>query len=222
MANGNAIPSRAVVLRLKAIQAYDRWRLRRLKRKHPGLHIDPSASTNLAAARYDLAPGAVLRIGAGVVTDRLEGALHFYVESGAEMVIGERTWLRTDVGAVHMVAFAGARMTIGEEGFMNGCHVSCKSELTTGRRVWIGMGSRVFDSDQHDMDADRPEEAEPVTIGDYCWVASDVTVLRGVTIGEHSIVGTRSLVTSNIPAHTLAFGSPARARGTVGDRSSGR
>jgi maltose O-acetyltransferase len=216
------MPSRAVVLRLKAIQAADRWRLGRLKLRHPGLEIHPSASTNLASARYDLAPGARLRIGAGVVTDRLAGALHFAVESDAEMVIGDGTWLRTEVGPVHLIAFAGGRMALGAEGLINGCHLSCKSALTTGRRVWIGMGSRVFDSDQHDMDAERPEVAEPITIGDYCWVASDVTVLRGVTIGEHSIVGTRSLVTSDIPAHTLAFGAPARARGKVGDRSSGR
>ncbi len=219
---GNAMPSRVVVLCLKAIQAVDRWRLGRLKRKHPGLEIHPSASTNLAAARYDLAPGARLRIEAGVVTDRLAGALHFAVEAGAVMVIGERTWLRTDVGPVHLIAFAGGRMTLGPEGLINGCHLSCKSELKTGRRVWIGMGSRVFDSDQHDMDAERPEVSEPVSIGDYCWVASDVTVLRGVTIGEHSIVGTRSLVTNDIPPHTLAFGAPARPRGKVGDRSSGR
>jgi acetyltransferase-like isoleucine patch superfamily enzyme len=56
-------------------------------------------------------------------------------------------------------------------------------------------------------------------IGDYVWVASDVTVLRGVTIGEHSVIGARSLVTSDIPPHSLAFGSPARVRGSVGDRS---
>ena len=220
--NGNALPSRVVVFRLKAIQAYDRWRLGRLKRRHPGLEIHPTASTNLASARYDLAPGARLRIGAGVVTDRLEGALHFAVEAGAEMEIGEGTWLRTDVGPIHLIAFSGGRMRIGPDGLVNGSHISCKSELTIGRRVWIGMGTRVFDSDQHDMDADRPEVAEPVSIGDYCWVASDVTVLRGVTIGEHSVVGTRSLVTSDIPAHTLAFGTPARARGKVGDRTSGR
>ena len=118
-----------VVLRLKAIQAVDRWRLRRLKRRHPGLEIHPSASSNLAAARYDLAPGARLRIGAGVVTDRLAGELHFSVEPGAEMVIGERTWLRTEVGPVHLIAFSGGRMRIGAEGLINGCHLSCKSEL---------------------------------------------------------------------------------------------
>ena len=47
-------------------------------------------------------------------------------------------------------------------------------------------------------------------------------VLRGVAIGEHCIVGARSLVTSDVPPHTLVFGQPARPRGTVGDRSRAR
>jgi acetyltransferase-like isoleucine patch superfamily enzyme len=47
-------------------------------------------------------------------------------------------------------------------------------------------------------------------------------VLRGVSIGAHAIVGTRSLVTSDVPAHGLAFGVPARVRGVVGDRSKAR
>ena len=64
----------------------------------------------------------------------------------------------------------------------------------------MGPGSRVFDSDQHDFDAEHPEVAAPVAIGDYVWIASDVTVLRGVTIGEHSVIGARSLVTRDVPA----------------------
>ena len=52
--------------------------------------------------------------------------------------------------------------------------------------------------------------------------ASDVTVLRGVSIGEHSIVGACSLVTRDVPPHSVAFGQPAEARGKVGDRSNAR
>ena len=216
------MPSRAVVLQLKAIQAYDRLRLRRLARRHRGLEIHPAASTNLASARYEVAAGARLRIGAGVVTERLPGALHFSLEPGAEVVVGEGTWLRTDVGPVHIIAFAGARMTLGEGGLFNGCHLSCKQELHIGRRTFVGPGSRIFDADQHDLDAGRSEISQPVRLGDFVWVASDVTILRGVTIGEHSVVGTRSLVTRDIPPHTLAFGQPAQSRGEVGDRSSTR
>jgi acetyltransferase-like isoleucine patch superfamily enzyme len=82
----------------------------------------------------------------------------------------------------------------------------------------VGPGSRIFDADQHPLDADHPEQSAPVRVGDCAWVAADVTVLRGVSIGAHSVIGARSLVTQDIPDHTLAFGSPARPHGKVGDR----
>jgi acetyltransferase-like isoleucine patch superfamily enzyme len=94
--------------------------------------------------------------------------------------------------------------------------------VDVGRRAFIGLGTRIFDADQHDLDAERPERAEPVTLGDYSWIAADSTVLRGVSIGEHSVVGARSLVTRSIPPHTLALGIPARPHGAVGDRSKTR
>lgn len=213
---------RGARLLLRAIHAFDRLRLRVLVARHSGLEIHPTASSNLALARFDLAPGATLRIGAGVVTERLAGALHFSLASGARVEVGESSWLRTDVGAVHIVAFAGARLAIGPECLINGCQLSAKREVRIGRRVFIGVGARVFDADQHDLDAERPERVETVTIGDHAWIAADVTVLRGVSIGEHSAVGTRSLVLDDVPPHSLAYGSPARAHGRVGDRSKTR
>lgn len=213
---------RALALQLRAIRFWDRLRLRWLCSRHPGLEIHPDASTNLASARYSLAPGARLRIGAGVATERLPGALHFDLRARARVEIGERAWLRTDVGAVHVVAFDGARIEIGPDALLNGCHLSAKSRLELGRRVFVGVGSRVFDGDQHDFDADHSEQVEPVRIGDHTWIAADVTVLRGVEIGEHSVVGARSLVTSDIPDHTLAYGIPAKPHGKVGDRSRAR
>jgi acetyltransferase-like isoleucine patch superfamily enzyme len=207
---------------LRTIQLWDRLRLARLRRCHPGLEIDPAASTNLASARYALAPGARLRIAAGVVTERLAGKLCFHLEPGAEVEIGEGTWLRTELGEVHVVAFAGARLRLGPECFLNASHVSAKCALLLGRRVWVGPGSRILDSDQHDYDKERPERSEPVRIDDHVWIASDCTVLRGVHIGEHSIVGARSLVTRDVPPHTLALGAPAEPRGSVGDRSRAR
>jgi maltose O-acetyltransferase len=214
-----ALREQAVVLLLRAIQAADRLRLRALPLLHPGLEIDPTASSNLAHAHYSLGPGACLRIGAGVVTERNRGLLWFSLGAGARVEIGERAWLRTELGPIHIVAFEGARLTLGPEAFLNGCHLSAKRSLTLGRRAWVGPGSRVFDADQHDFDAEHPEVVAPVVIGDCAWVASDVTVLRGVTIGEHSVIGARSLVTRDVPPHSLAFGSPATVRGRVGDRS---
>jgi acetyltransferase-like isoleucine patch superfamily enzyme len=211
-----------LVLLLRTIRAWDRVRLLFLGWRHPGLEIDAAASTNFASAEYSLEPGARLRIGPGAVTERRRGGVRFLIASGASVEIGADAWLRSELGTVVLAAFPGARIQVGPEAFLNGCHLSAKRELTTGRRTWIGPGSRIFDADQHDFDAHRPEEIAPVAIGDHVWIASDVTVLRGVRIGDHSVVGARSVVTGPIADHTLAFGTPARAHGRVGDRSGAR
>jgi carbonic anhydrase/acetyltransferase-like protein (isoleucine patch superfamily) len=206
-------------LRLRATHFMDQLRMRAVARSHPGLEIDPQTSPNFCKASYNLAPGARLRLGPRVVMDRRSGGVNFLLEEGAVIEIEEGTWLRTEIAPVVLAAYAGARMRIGPDSLLNGCHLSAKAEVSLGRRVWIGPGTRVFDSDQHDLDADRPEVPDPVRIGDHAWVASDVTILRGVKIGAHSVIGARSLVTGDVPEHTLAYGFPARPHGAVGDRT---
>jgi acetyltransferase-like isoleucine patch superfamily enzyme len=188
----------------------------------PELEIERGASANVACARFALAPGSRLVIRAGAVTDRIPGALYICVGTGAEVVIGAGSWLRTEIDPVRIVAFDGARIELGANVFLNGCHVSAKSLVRIDRGASVGLGSRVFDADQHDFDESRPEQIASVTIGAYSWVASGVTVLRGVSIGAHSVIGAHSLVSRDIPPHTLAFGQPARPRGAVGDRSKAR
>lgn len=205
--------------RLKTIQAFDRARLRYWHSQHAGLSLDPETSTNFSTSHFALAPGARLVMGPRVYTERRSHGVHISVAEGASVEIGADTWLRSDLGPVIIFAFPGARIRIGREGFLNGCHLSAKAGLEIGDRVWIGPGSRVFDADQHDLDAERKERIEPVTIGDHVWIASDCTVLRGVEIGEQCVIGTRSLVTKSLPPHTLAVGSPARPAGEIGDRS---
>ena len=207
---------------LKALRAVDRVRLRLRMARQPGLEIHPDASSNFAAARYSLAPGARLRIGAGAVTERIPGALHFDLRPGARVEIGAGTWLRTEAGPVHVVAFDGAIVDVGPDCFLNSAYISAKREVSLGRRTNIGLGSRVFDSDQHDLDAEHPEVTERVRIGSFVWIAADVTVLRGVTIGDHSVVASRSLVNRDIEEHTFAAGLPATPRGPVGDRTHAR
>jgi acetyltransferase-like isoleucine patch superfamily enzyme len=193
--------------------------LRRLGALHPGFQIDPSASTNFARARIAMGPGAVLKIGADVATERTAGALTLLLGADAQLEIGDRTWLRTELEPIHIAVFAGARLVLGPDSWLNGCHISAKHAVLCGRRTWIGPGCRVIDSDQHDLDAEHKERGAPITLGDHVWITSDVTVLRGVRIGSHVVIGARSLVNRDVPDHSLVHGVPARVRGTVGDRS---
>ncbi len=109
-------------------------------------------------------------------------------------------------------------MTIGPDGFLSGCNLSAKVEVALGRKVWVGPGSQIYDA-EHPLDDARPERRAPVRVGDFSWIASAVTVLRGVEIGSHCVIGARSLVSHSIPDHSLAFGTPAEVRGEIGDRT---
>ena len=61
------------------------------------------------------------------------------------------------------------------------------------------------------------EYAKPIRIGDNCWLAANVVVCGGVTIGEGSVIGAGSVVTRDIPPHSLAVGNPCRVIRTLTD-----
>lgn len=56
-----------------------------------------------------------------------------------------------------------------------------------------------------------------VVIGRSVWIGSNVTLLPGLTIGDHAVVGAGSLVTKDVPAGTVAVGSPARVMRSVAE-----
>lgn len=60
--------------------------------------------------------------------------------------------------------------------------------------------------------------AQPITIGNNVWLASNVTVLPGVTIGDNAVIGAGSVVTKSVPASTFAAGNPCRPIRSITDR----
>ena len=54
------------------------------------------------------------------------------------------------------------------------------------------------------------EYGASITVGDNCWLASNVTVCPGVTIGNNCVIGAGSVVTHDIPENSLAVGVPAK------------
>ena len=210
---------RILIWRMRWHAALDRHRLRVLCRKHPGLEVHPDSASVLSHATLHLEPGARVRIAAGVVTERRPDGLRIEVRAGGELVIGEGTWLRTELLPIILSVYEGAHLIIGPRSWLNGCQLSAKVGLDLDRAAWVGPGSRVFDSDQHALDDETPEQPAPVRLGAHTWIASDVTVLRGVEIGAHSVIGARSLVTRSVPPHSLAYGIPARVHGRIGDRT---
>ncbi|MCQ2515275.1 MAG: hypothetical protein MJ094_00245 [Saccharofermentans sp.] len=66
-----------------------------------------------------------------------------------------------------------------------------------------------MDSDAHKV-IGNDNEAREISIGNHVWIGSRVTVLKGVSIGDGAIIAAGSVVTKDVPAHSMVAGCPAR------------
>ena len=76
----------------------------------------------------------------------------------------------------------------------------------------IAEGVDIWNSDTHviSINGKKLESYKPIVFKDHVWLGKNVTVLKGVTIGENSIVGMRSVVTHDIRPGTVNAGVPAK------------
>lgn len=57
---------------------------------------------------------------------------------------------------------------------------------------------------------DQNVRTAPIVIGDDCWIAANVVITAGVTIGKHSVIAAGSVVTKDVPPFCIAAGNPAK------------
>jgi acetyltransferase-like isoleucine patch superfamily enzyme len=107
--------------------------------------------------------------------------------------------------------------------------ISSRCGVTIGKNVCLGANVRIYDHDFHPLEADkrrlsRNEQAghlrcEPVSIGDDVFIGANAFILKGVTVGDRSIVAAGSVVfRGEYPADCIIAGNPASI---VGGRKGG-
>ena len=113
----------------------------------------------------------------------------FAVDYGSHITLGARTFVN-----YHATFADVAPITIGDD-----CQIGPNVQLLTPIHP-TAPGPR----------HEKLERAEPITIGDNVWLGGGVSVLPGVSIGDGSVIGASAVVTRDVPANTVAVGSPAR------------
>lgn len=122
-----------------------------------------------------------------------------------------------DIG--HKVSREPAQLIIGNDVSLNYAGIiSCVTSVHIGDRTMLAGMVSIYDNPSHPMSPRRRfhhepfdyEDCAPVVIGRNCWIGSKSFVLKGVTIGDNSIVAAGSVVTKSVPPNTLVGGSPAR------------
>lgn len=104
---------------------------------------------------------------------------------------------------------------VGSDTRLNGAGMQAYTHINIGPRCILGSAV-IFDSDFHALepsrrhDPDAPVACAPIEIGENVWIAGQTAILKGVTIGENSVVAYRAVVVGDVPANVVVAGNPAR------------
>jgi acetyltransferase-like isoleucine patch superfamily enzyme len=136
----------------------------------------------------------------------------------------------------HVSCYAGCSFAIGEDGhctignftLLNGALIMAEEKIEIGSYCLVSWNVGIADSDFHPLapaqrliDAqalapylkDRPVRPKlktaPVKISDNVWIGMNAVILKGVTIGENSVVAAGSVVTKSVEPNTVVAGNPA-------------
>lgn len=106
---------------------------------------------------------------------------------------------------------------IGKNVGMSNTSLVAWNSIEIGDFVTIGGGVKMYDNDFHSLDYDtrvyRPYDdikSKPIRICSGAFIGAGSYILKGVTVGEKSIVGAGSVVCTDIPAGEIWAGNPAR------------
>ena len=130
--------------------------------------------------------------------------------------VGEHVWINSP-----LTAAVGKYVSIGSGTYANmNLTLIDDWKITIGKNVLIGPNVTLCTTGHPVHPAHRLDGmySFPITIGDNVWIGGNVIVLPGVTIGENSVIGAGSVVTKDIPANVIAFGSPCKVFREITDR----
>src|SRR5437773_12230059 len=136
----------------------------------------------------------------------------------------------------HVSCYAGCSFSVGDNGqcsigdftLLNGAFIMAEERIAIGSHCLVSWNVGIADSDFHPLqpaqrriDAqalapyfnDRPArhklKTAPVKIADNVWIGMNAVILKGVTIGENSVVAAGTVVTKIVEPNTVVAGNPA-------------
>ncbi|HWK27984.1 MAG TPA: acyltransferase [Solirubrobacter sp.] len=168
----------------------------------------------LRAAYYALRYRRFATFGDGV---RVRGRLE--LRGPGRIEIGDHVTFDRFGGGNRIWVAEGGSVTIGAHCYVNGIDAYANEPVTIGEYCLIGS-CHVMTSDFHAVARNRrepgaPIRTGPVRVGRNVWLADQTTLLRGVTIGDDSVVALGTVVTGDVPAGVVVAGQRMRVVRTL-------
>jgi galactoside O-acetyltransferase len=142
--------------------------------------------------------------------------------SGNRLTIGDESIVHANIAFEDR----GGEVRIGDRSFVGLANLTCYRHISIGDDVLVSWGVTIIDHDSHNLNWElrRNDVLEwakgrkdwsnvphaPVVIANKVWIGFNVTVLKGVTIGEGAVVAACAVVTKDVPPYSLVGGNPAQ------------
>ena len=129
----------------------------------------------------------------------------FQINNKADLIVGSNVICRN----FEIFHVSSGKLILHDGVFVNNsCSFNCMERIEVGNGTMMGEGVRFYDHD-HVYTAEKIEKWQwttaPIRVGRDCWIGSNVTILKGVTIGDNTIIGAGCLVHNDIPANSVVY-----------------
>lgn len=149
---------------------------------------------------------------------QLPNGLPLVIGSHLRICLGDDVRIgRSTIGASKV--FDNPKFSMGNQSSLGyGTSISVTKEVTIGHNTMISVHCLIMDSDDHPVNPDKrlakqpvaKRDVKPVKIGNNVWVGAYSAILKGVTIGDNSIISAHSVVTRDVPENCVFGGVPAK------------
>ncbi len=103
------------------------------------------------------------------------------------------------------------KVSIGDHSWIgDGAILYSLSEITIGSHTVISQYCYLCAGSHNHQSLSFDQQGKPISIGSECWLATDVFVAPGISIGDATVVGARSTVLHDLPSAMICYGYPAR------------
>jgi len=126
----------------------------------------------------------------------------------ANITIGQGCLLQD---SIYIRAGVDGSIRIGDRAALNSfCKLFGHGSIDIGAETQLGPGTLITTTGHDYQDKELNATYQPVRLGRRVWVGANVTILQGVTIGDHSVIGAGAVVNKDIPPYCIAVGVPAK------------